>query len=139
MKRRWARIAFWAAVLACSLWAYTKVHTYSTGQDPKTYLLLAKGILKDGPGTLAGTESDERMEERARKGREWRGNEHHGDAPGVRGAGAAAEDGDVVAGGETHGEIGKKLLGPAQDLAVAGQDENDVLFAAGGRNCWFVL
>ncbi|MBR4190364.1 MAG: hypothetical protein IKQ55_10435 [Kiritimatiellae bacterium] len=44
------RILFWAAVAACTLWAYTKVHTYATGQDPKTYLLLAKRILKEGLG-----------------------------------------------------------------------------------------
>ena len=45
MKKRLAFMAFLAAVGICALWAYTKVHTYATGQDPKTYLLLAKQIL----------------------------------------------------------------------------------------------
>jgi hypothetical protein len=32
----------------CTLWAYGKVHTYATGQDPRTYLVLAKTLLRGG-------------------------------------------------------------------------------------------
>lgn len=46
MKGRWLRVLFWVAIAACTLWAYGKVHTYATGQDPRTYLVLAKGMLE---------------------------------------------------------------------------------------------
>ena len=50
MKGRVERILFWLAVAAGTLWAYLRIHTYATGQDPRTYLVLAKGVLA-GNGT----------------------------------------------------------------------------------------
>lgn len=34
--------------MACTLWAYSRVHTYATGQDARTYLVLAKHLLQGG-------------------------------------------------------------------------------------------
>ena len=50
MKGRVERILFWLAVAAGTLWAYGRIHTYATGQDPRTYLVMAKGLLA-GNGT----------------------------------------------------------------------------------------
>lgn len=53
MKERVERILFWLAVAAGTLWAYLRIHTYATGQDPRTYLVLAKGVLAgNGMGGL---------------------------------------------------------------------------------------
>lgn len=54
MKRRYAEILFWVAVTAGTLWAYSRVHTYATGQDPRTYLVLAKGLAFGGASGNAG-------------------------------------------------------------------------------------
>ena len=54
VKGRVQRAAFWLAAVAGALWAYSKVHTYATGQDPRTYLVLAKGLLAGGGGTNEG-------------------------------------------------------------------------------------
>lgn len=48
MKRRVEKLAFLLAVAAGTLWAYSKIHTYATGQDPRIYLVLAKGLLEGG-------------------------------------------------------------------------------------------
>ena len=45
MKTRLAKILFLAAVALGTLWAYLRLHTYATGQDPRTFLLMAKGML----------------------------------------------------------------------------------------------
>ena len=45
MKTRLAKILFLAAVALGTLWAYLRIHTYATGQDPRTFLLMAKGML----------------------------------------------------------------------------------------------
>jgi hypothetical protein len=42
---RFSRFLFLSAVAACTLWGYWRIHTYATGQDPRTFLLLAKGWL----------------------------------------------------------------------------------------------
>ena len=54
MKRRWLKILFWVALSAGTLWAYTRVHTYATGQDPKTFLVLAKRMLQGESGAGTG-------------------------------------------------------------------------------------
>ncbi|MBR4189571.1 MAG: hypothetical protein IKQ55_06365 [Kiritimatiellae bacterium] len=54
MKPRWPKLLFAAAVAAGTLWACLRVHTYATGQDPKTFLVLAKGILQ-GRGFAGGS------------------------------------------------------------------------------------
>lgn len=48
------RVLFGLAVAAGAVWAYSRVHTYATGQDPRTYLLLAKGMLAGGGGVHPG-------------------------------------------------------------------------------------
>ena len=48
------RVLFGLAVAAGTVWAYSRVHTYATGQDPRTYLLLAKGMLAGGGGVHPG-------------------------------------------------------------------------------------
>lgn len=48
------RVLFGLAVAAGTVWAYSRVHTYATGQDPRTYLLLAKGMLEGGGGVHPG-------------------------------------------------------------------------------------
>ena len=45
MNNRVRRILFGVAVAAGTLWAYLRIHTYATGQDPRTYLVMAKWIL----------------------------------------------------------------------------------------------
>ena len=45
MRTRLAKILFLAAVALGTLWAYLRIHTYATGQDPRTFLLMAKGML----------------------------------------------------------------------------------------------
>ena len=40
--RRWCYLA---SVAAFAVWGYLRIHTYATGQDPRTFLLLAKGIV----------------------------------------------------------------------------------------------
>jgi hypothetical protein len=50
MKRHWQRILYWGLLAAGTLWAYSRIHTYATGQDPRTFLLLAKQLLHGGAG-----------------------------------------------------------------------------------------
>lgn len=45
MKTRLAKTLFLLAVALGTLWAYLRIHTYATGQDPRTFLLIAKGML----------------------------------------------------------------------------------------------
>ena len=42
---RFPRLLFLLLVAAGTLWGYWRIHTYATGQDPRTFLLLAKGHL----------------------------------------------------------------------------------------------
>ena len=52
--KRWRYIALFLAVLSVgTLWAYLRIHTYSTGQDPRTFLVLARG-LAEGKGLSQG-------------------------------------------------------------------------------------
>ncbi len=40
---RFPRFLFLLATAVLVLWGYLRIHTYATGQDPRTFLLLAKG------------------------------------------------------------------------------------------------
>ena len=53
---------------------------------------------------------------------------------GMGGTATAAKDGDVIAVVETDNEIRDELLGTAQNLAVAGENENNVLLGGSGKN-----
>lgn len=48
MNGRVPKILFGVAVAAGTLWAYLRLHTYATGQDPRTFLVMAKGLLGGG-------------------------------------------------------------------------------------------
>lgn len=54
MKGRSGRILFLLAVAVLALWGYLRIHTYATGQDPRTFLLIAKQFLGSGPERISG-------------------------------------------------------------------------------------